>query len=237
MKLWRDYLEGYADKDGDVEGQTIIAAYQAVETLNALSNTLDRYSRYKDLIDKRILYFREGAKRAENFIDCLITATFSIYNILNTLSHQFTEGNAQAAALINKVDEQVHVSVECGGQVERPAAAMRSCFPLLTLLTIALDQNQVMTGVIRQVEQRYAAGAKTASSDWEHMLNALYRTVEMMQILALLTDPELQDQINQIATRFKEEDQSKELQLKLRNGFCRLFELGHLLAIHVDAIV
>jgi hypothetical protein len=237
MKLWRDYLEGYADKDGDVESQTVLAAYQAVEALTALSQRLDKDNRYKELIDKRISYFREGSRRAESFIDCLITATFSIYNSLNTLSHQFTEGNTQASALINKVDEQVHLSVEAGGGVERPAAAMRSCFPLLSLLTITLDQDQIMTPAIRKVEQRFAAGAQKASSEWDHLLNALYRTVEMMQILVLLTDPELRDQINQIASRFKEEDQAKGLGLKLRNGFCRLFELGHLLTTHIDAMV
>ncbi len=31
MQLWRDYLEQYADKEGDVEGQTVVAAYSAVE--------------------------------------------------------------------------------------------------------------------------------------------------------------------------------------------------------------
>jgi hypothetical protein len=189
------------------------------------------------LIDKRDSYFHEGSRRADNFIDCLITATFSIYNSLNTLSHQFTEGNAQASALISSVDEHVHRGVEAGGGAERPAAAMRSCFPLLSLLTITLDQDQVMTSAIRAVEQRFAAGAQKASSDWDHLLNALYRSVEMMQIMALLTDPDLRDQINQIASRFKEEDQAKEVRLKLRNGFCRLFELGHLLTTHVDAIV
>jgi hypothetical protein len=59
----------------------------------------------------------------------------------------------------------------------------------------------------------------------------------MIQVFALLTDSDLKDQINQIATRFTEEDQVKELPLKLRNGFCRLFELGHLLTTHVDALV
>ena len=91
-----------------------------------------------------------------------------------------------------------------------------------------------MTQTIRQIQQRFAAGAKAATSDWEHLISALYRIVEMVQVFALLTDADLKDQINQIATRFKEEDQSKEVALKLRNGFCRLFELGHLLVTHVD---
>jgi hypothetical protein len=237
MQLWRDYLEEYADRDGDVEGQTIVAAYHVVAALTALARTLDTENFYKELIDKRISYFNEGSRRAGNFIDCLINATFSIYNTLNTLCHQFSQGNAQVSALMGKIDEQVHLSVEAGGGIERPAAALRSCFPLLSLLTITLDQDQAMTRAIRQVEQRFAEGAKAASSDWEHMLNALYRIVEMTQIMALLTDAELRDQINQIASRFKEEDQPRELRLKLRNGFCRLFELSHLLITHIDAMV
>ena len=237
MQLWRNYLEQYADKEGDIEGQTIVAAYQTVEILTALSRTLDRDERYRDLIDQRLSYFREGIKRAVDFRDCLINATFSIYNSLNTLSHQFTEGNTEASTLIRKVDEQVRLSTDLGEPVQQSAAALRAGFPLLGLMTIALDQDQVMTLAIRQVEQRFAAGAAAASSNWEHLLNALYRVVEMIQIFALLTDPELRDQINQIATRFKEEDQAKELPLKVRNGFCRLFELGHLLITDVDAMV
>ena len=237
MQLWRDYLEQYADKEGDGEGQTIVAAYHSVEILTALSRTLDRNDRCKALIDQRIAYFHEGVKRAASFPDRLMNAAFSIYNCLNTLSHQLTEGNAEASKLIGKVDEQVRLSMEAGKPVLLSAAALRACFPLLGLITIALDQDQVMTQTIRQVEQRFAAGANAASSDWEHLLNALYRVVEMIQVFALLIDPDLRDQINQIATRFKEEDQTKELRLKLRNGFCRLFELGHLVIIHMDAML
>jgi len=237
MQLWRDYLEQYADKEGDIEGQTIVAAYQAVEVLTSLSRTLDRDERYKDLIDQRLSFFREGIKRAVDFRDCLINATFSIYNTLNTLSHQIAEGNAEADTLIRKVDEQVHLSADSGEPVEQSAAALRACFPLFGLITIALDQDRVLTPAIRRVEQRFAAGAAAASSNWERLINALYRVVEMTQIFALLTDPELRDQINQIADRFQEEDQAKELPLKLRNGFCRLFELGHLLITDVDAMV
>jgi hypothetical protein len=237
MRLWREYLEQYADKEGDVEGQAITAAYHAVEILTSLCRMLDKTDRYRDLIDQRLGFFREGSKRTDNYIDCLINATFSIYNCLNTLSHQLTEGNAESSALIQKVDEQVHQSADAGDPVERSAAALRAGFPLLGLISIALDTDQTMIGVIRQVEQRFAAGAKAAPSSWEHLLNALYRAVEMMQIIALLTDPDLKDQINQIATHFKEEDQAKELRFKLRNGFCRLFELGHLLATQLDAMI
>jgi hypothetical protein len=237
MQLWREYLEQYADREDDIEGQAITAAYYAVEIMTSLCRMLDKNDRYRELIDQRLGLFREGSKRAETYTDGLINATFSIYNCLNTLSHQLTEGNAESSALIQKVDEQVHQSAESGDPVERSAAALRAGFPLLGLIGIALDTDQRMIGVIRQVEQRFAAGANAASSSWEHLLNALYRAVEMMQLIALLTDPDLKDQINQIATHFKEEDKAKELRLKLRNGFCRLFELGHLLATQLDAMI
>jgi hypothetical protein len=237
MKLWRDYLEQYADKEGDVEGQIVVAAYHTVEIFSTLSRTLDRDDRYKQRIDQRFAFFQEGTSRSADFRDSLITATFSFYNSLNILAHQLTEGNAEASGLIGKVDEQAHLSTGAGQPVEQSAAALRACFPLLGLLTIALDQDQVITQAIRQIEQRFSAGANAASSDWEHLINALYRVVEMIQVFALLTDPDLRDQINQIATRFKEEDQVKDVRLKLRNGFCRLFELGHLLIIHVDAML
>jgi hypothetical protein len=237
MRLWREYLEQYADREGDAEGQTIVGSYHAAEVLSVLSRTLDQDGRYRDLIDQRVSHFHEASKLAMAFEDCLMNATFAIYNNLNTLSHQFTEESVQASALIREVDNQVHRSTECGDQINRSAAALRAGFPLLCLITIALDQDRSMTHPIQQVEQRFAAGARAASTDWEHLLNALYRIVEMVQILALLTDHELKDQIYQIATRFKEEDQAKELRLKLRNGFCRLFELGHLLIVHVDAML
>jgi len=237
MLLWRTYLEQYADAEGDIEAQIIVGAYFSVYIFSALSRTLDEDGRYKEVINLRLSYLDAGKKRAADFSDRLLNATFSLYNSLNTVAHQFTEGNEQATALIGKVDEQVHLSTESGSQIERSAAALRACFPLLSLLSITTDEDGLMTGAIRQIEQRFAAGAAAASSEWEHLLNALYRVVEMVQVFALLTDAELKDQINQIASRFKDEDQSKELSLKLRNGFCRLFELGHLLVIHVDAIL
>jgi hypothetical protein len=237
MQLWRDYLEQYADREGDAEGQAIVAAYNAVEALACLSRTIDKNDRYKNLIDQRIALFHEGRGRADNLFDCLINATFSIYNSFNTLSHQLTEGNAEAAALIQDVDAQVHQSAKSADPVERSAAALRASFPLLGLVTIALDHDQAMIRVIRQVEKRFADAAIVASSGWEHLFNALYRIVEMMQIFALLTDSELKDQINQVAARFQEEDQARELRFKLRNGFCRLFELVHLLAIQFDAML
>lgn len=234
LNLWRDYLEQYADREGDVAGQTVAAAYHAVEVFTAFSRALDYDDKYKELIDERISLFHEGIRRAANFENSLINATFSIYNSLNTLAHQLTEGNAEAAGLIGQVDEQVHRNAAASGDaLQRSAAALRACFPLLSLMAIALDQDQVMTGAIRQVERRFAAGAGAASSDWEHAVNALYRIVEMIQICTLLTDPDLRDRIDQIATRFKEEDQTREAELKLRNGFCRLFELGHLLVTHL----
>jgi hypothetical protein len=237
IQLRRQYLEQYEEKEGDVEGQIVIAAYHVVEVLAALSRTLDRNDRYGGLIDQRLAHFHEGSERAKDFLDCLINATFSIYNNLNTLSHQCTEGNAEASDLIRTVDEQVHFGIDACKPAGRPAAALRACFPLLSLITIVMDPHRAMTGAIRKVEQRFAAGAEAASSDWEQLLNALYRIVEMMQILALLASPELGDQINPIASRFKAEDQARGLRLKLRNGFCRFFELGHLLATQADGII
>ena len=236
MGLWRKYLELYADNEGETEAQTVIAAYHAVEVLIALSRALDRNSQYKEVIDQRVFDFREGSKRADLYVDCLLNAAFSIYNCFNTLSHQFTEGNAESTALIRKVDEQVNMSIEAAEPTAQCAAALRAAFPLVGLITIALDEHQEVTQAIRHVEQRFSAGAKAAHSDYEHLLNALYRIVEMTQILVLIADPDLKDSVDQIASRFKEEDQTRELKLKLRNGFCRLFELGHLLATQVDAI-
>ena len=237
MKLWREYLELYADREGDVEGQIILGANCTVEVLTALSRTLDGNGQYAKLIDQRIALFHEGNRQAEVFEDRLLNATFSTYNSLNTLSHQFGKGNAQAIAMIRSVDEQARLSIESGTQVDRSAAALRAGFALIGLMTLALDEKQAMTEAIRQLEQRFAAGAQASASDWDHLLNALYRSVEMMQMLALLTDPALKDQIAQIAERFQEEDQSKEIPLKMRNGFCRFFELGHLLVTHVDAVI
>ena len=236
MQIWREYLEQYADKEGDVKGQIIVAAYHTVKVLTALSRILDNDDRYKALINQRISLFEEGVRRAGNFADCLMNATFSIYNTLNTLSHQLTESSPEASALIRNVDEQVHNSIAATEPASRPAAALRAGFPLLGLIAITLDQNQEMTNAIRHVERRYAAGAQAASSDWDHLFNALYRMVEMIQIVALTTDPDLKDRINQIASRFKEEDQERDLQCKLRNGFCRLFELWHLMANQVDGM-
>ena len=237
MELWRGYLEQYADSEGDVEGQIIVGANFTVEILTALSQTLDSENRYRELIDQRIDLFQEGKRRAGTFEDRLLNAAFSIYNSLNTLGHQFVEGNTEASAMIRSVDEQAHLSIESGTQLGRSAAALRAGFALVGLLTIAANEQQVMTQAIRQLEKRFSSGAQVCSSDGDHLLNALYRTVEMMQIFLLLTDPELKDQIAQIASRFQEEDQCKEIPLKMRNGFCRFFELGHLLSTHVDAML
>jgi hypothetical protein len=237
MSLWRDYLEKYADKDGDPESQSVVGAYYTVEILVAFSKTLDRTDRYEQLIDQRYSFFQEASKRAATFPDCLLNASFSIYNCMNTLSHQFTEGNVPAGALISKVDEQVHESARSGLQIDKSAAALRASLALISLISITLDESQQMTPMIRQVEQRFASAANAASSDWERLLNALYRIVEMMQIFALLTDPDLKDQINQIASRFREEDQEKGIPDKLRNGFCRFFELAHLTITHVDSMI
>ncbi len=236
-QLRRQYLEKYAEKEGDVGSQIIVAAYHCVEVLTVLSQILDANDRYRDLINARAVLFRQGCDHADNFANSLINATFSLYNSLNTLSHQLSEGNAEADALIRGVDERVQKNVAPAGAAARTAAALNACFPLLTLIALAMDHHQEMAPEIQSVEQRFASGAQAAASDWENSVNALYRIVEMMQILALVTDPDFRDQIDGIATRFKEEDQSRELSHKLRNGFCRLFELSHLLTTQVDSMI
>lgn len=235
MQVWREYLEAYADSEGYIEGQILAGADGTAEILSAFSRTLDGEDLYKEVINQRCSIFEEGKRRAQAFEDRLLNATFSIYNCLNTLGHQFAKGRAQASAMIRTVDEQTHLSVKDGTPIGRSAAAMRAAFALLGLLTIAADERQAMTEVIQRLEQRFAEAAQICASDWDHLLNALYRSVEMLQVFALLTDPELKDRISQTATRFQEEDRQKEILLKIRNGFCRLFELGHLLVTQVDA--
>jgi len=237
MEQWRRYLEQFAEREGDVEAQTVIGSYHAAEVFGFLSLSLDRDQRFRTLISERLEYFREGTRRASVFDETLITACFTLYNHMNTLCHQFAHGNVSAEDLIHGVDEQVHVRVRQANPVERSAAALRAAFPLLSLMTLFLREGPQAAAAIRKVEARFAAGSARAGTDWEHLLNALYRLVEMMQLFVTLSDVELKDQVQQIAARFEEEDQTTDLKLKLRNGFCRLFELGHLLTTHLDEII
>ncbi len=237
MRLWRRYLEQFAEKEGDLEAQIVIGSYHAAEVFGFLSQSLDRSGKFGPLISERLEYFREGAQRAKVFDDRLVTATFTLYNHMNTLCHQFACGNASAEDLIGGVDEQVHERVRQSNPVERSAAALRAAFPLLSLMTLCLREGKDAAAAVRKVEERFAAGSNRAETDWEQLLNALYRMVEMMQLFVALSDVELKDQVQQIAARFEEEDQTTNLQLKLRNGFCRLFELGHLLTTHLDEII
>jgi hypothetical protein len=193
MQVWREYLDQYADHEGDVKRQIIVAAYHGAGIFGSLSRTLDRTGRYKTLINERIAGFEEGSSKAQDFEDCMLVATFTLYNHFNTLGHQFTGGSEQAE-----------------------------------------DQSQSVTPSIRKVEQRFAAGAARATTPWEHLLNGLYRTVEMMQIFVILSDSELKGEVQEIASRFQEEDEASDYYLKTRNGFCRLFELGHLLTARLD---
>lgn len=237
MHLWRQYLEQYAEHEGSAEEQIVVASYHAAEVFGVLCETLDREGKLKSLIEERVRYFREGSRRAEAFSDHLVNATFTIYNHLNTLCRQFTGGNAAAAALLQHIEEQVESQTRSAGQVESSAAALRAAFPLLGMMTLIVDYGASITPAIRQVEQRFAAGAAHATSAWEQLLNALYRLVEMMQLLVVLSDNELRSQVDQIASRFQEEDHPADLRLKMRNGFCRLFELAHLLTSHLDGIL
>jgi hypothetical protein len=237
MELWRTYLEQFADREGNIEAQIVVASYHAAEIFGFLSKALDREGKDRTLIDQRIGFFREGTQRADAFGDCLVTACFTLYNHMNTLCRQFAYGSTEPERIIRQVEEQVHTRTLSTDQIDRSAAALRAVFPLLSLMTLMMDQDGTMTQVIRQIEQRFATGASRASSPWEHLLNALYRTVEMTHLFVLLSDPELKDQVHQIATQFEEDDQTPDIQLKLRNGFCRLFELGHLVTTHLDEML
>jgi len=237
MRLWRRYLEQLAEHEGDVERQIIIGSSHAAEIFGFLSLSLDREQKYQALILERLEHFRAGSLRAKDFGDCLVTATFTLYNHMNTLCHQFSAGNPSAENLIRGIDEQVHSRVQQANQLERSAVALRAAFPLLSLMTLILGEGTAATRVIRRVEERFGAASARASNEGKHLLNALYRLVEMMQLLVTLSDAELKDRVRQIASVFADDDQTPNLQLKLRNGFCRLFELGHLLTAHLDEII
>ncbi len=237
MHLWRQYLEQYAENEGRVEEQIVVGSYHAVEVFGTLASTLDREGRLKDVIAERMGYFHEGARRAEVFNDHLVNAAFGIYNSINTLSRQFVGDSASASALLKQIEGQVAAKVRSADPVESAAAALGASFPLLSMMTLVIDSGGSITEAIRHVEQRFAAGTAHAGSSWALLLNALYRLVEMMQLLVVLSDSELSGQVDQIASRFQEDDQTDDLRLRLRNGFCRVFELAHLLTTHLDEIL
>ncbi len=237
MHLWRQYLEQYAEHEGSVEEQIVVGSYHAAEVFGSLSSTLDREGRFRGLIDERMRHFREGARRAVVFNDHLVNASFGIYNHLNTLARQFAGSSRAAKTLLDNIEEQVAVKTRSAGSVESAAAALGAAFPLLSLMTLVIDRGGSITTAIRHVEQRFASGSAQAGSEWARLLNALYRMVEMMQLLVVLSDSELRGQVDQIASRFQEDDETADIRLRLRNGFCRLFELAHLLALHLDEIL
>lgn len=236
-ELWRRYLEQYADHEGDIEAQTLVAAHHAFGVFSALGRLLDPGGRYRPLIDQREAIFTEGCRHARTHPDRMLNAAFALYNALNTLGHQLSGGNQEAAGLIAEVDARVRAEVAAAAPSARAGTALAACFPLLGLVTIAADGQEALTEAIRHVERRFADGMRAARTDRERLLCALYRMVEMLQLFALATDAGLRDRIDQIATRFREEDRTGDEGLKERNGFCRLFELGHLLAVQVDALL
>jgi hypothetical protein len=237
MNLWRRYLEQYAESDESVEDQTVVAAYHSAEVFAALSLVLDRGRKYRGVIRQRMHYFDEGSRRAAAFEDRLLNASFSIYNHTNTLAHQLTDGNSEAGSLIDAIEEQARIKTAGDDPVGRSAAALRAVFPLLGLMSMLTDDDGALTTGIRHVEQRFTTGAGTSPAPSPQLVNALYRDVEMMQVLVVAFDRELAGQVEQIGARFKEEDHASEMMPKLRNGFCRLFELGHLLTTHLDELI
>jgi len=93
-------------------------------------------------------------------------------------------------------------------------------------------------GAIRQVEQRFHRRSAQAVSAQDRLLNGLYRMVEMMQLFVALSDQEL--------PRSGAADSGEVSRRRIahgircsrwRNGFCRLFELGHLVTTHLDEIL
>jgi hypothetical protein len=237
MQMWREYLEEYAEHEGNAERQIIVGSYHAAAVFGALSEILDRTGKNSQIIEERNKIFSDGSAKAAQFEDCLVNGTFSLYNHMNTLGRQFTTGNLEAEKLIQQIEIQVQRRMPEGPQINRSALALQAAFPLLSLMALALSPGEETMPAIRQVEQRFTRGAARMVASEEKLLNALYRLVEMMQIIVILSDTELRNQVEQIASRFKEEDEIKDLQLKLRNGFCRLFELGHLLTTHLDAVL
>ena len=93
IRVWRGYLEQFADHEGDVKRQIIVAAYHGAEIFGLLCRTLDRSGRYRALIDERTAGFEVSSRSTEDFEDSMLAATFTLYNHFNTLSHQFTAGN------------------------------------------------------------------------------------------------------------------------------------------------
>jgi hypothetical protein len=237
MQLWCRYLEQLAENEGDAERQIIVGSYHAAEIFGFLSLSLDRSQKHRDLILARLEHFRSSSLRASEFGDCLVTAAFTLYNHMNTLCHQFSAGHPQAESLIRRIDDQVHERVRETDQMERSASAMQAAFPLLSLMTLMLGGGTSAAALIRQVEERFGAASARAGNAAERLLNALYRLVEMMQLFVTLSDAGLKDQVSEIAVVFADDDRTRNLQLKLSNGFCRLFELGHLLATHLDDII
>ncbi len=237
MHLWRQYLEQYAGGERNIEDQIVIAAYHSAEILAFLCTILDRNGKYRDIIDQRSGFFNEGRRRAALFEDRLVNATFTIYNHCNTLAHQLTEGNREAEDLIKGIDDQVRVRTHTEDQVSRSASALKAAFPLMSLATVLIDRDAAFSSGIRQVEQRFAAGSAASPAPWPQLVNALYRMVEIMQVLVISSDPDLRGQVDQIAARFQEEDLGADPLHKLRNGFCRFFELAHLLTTHLDEML
>src|SRR5213594_3847190 len=60
MALWRQYLQEYAEREGSVESQVVVAANHSAEILGFFSLSLDREGTYRSIIDQRITSFREG---------------------------------------------------------------------------------------------------------------------------------------------------------------------------------
>jgi hypothetical protein len=179
----------------------------------------------------------ESFWRPDQFEEHLAGASIRLYASVCALGKKFAAGNAEALGLIQQIEEEAQGRLESDSMIEKAALALRASFPILSLMTIVIDQKRSASAVIQQLENRFVSGAEKAGNPYEQALNAVYRMVEMMQIFVTLSDAELKDQVQQITALFQEEDQAEEPLNKMGNGFCRLFELGHLLTTHLDEVL
>jgi len=235
--LWRRYLEHCADSGDNPQGQVLVGCYHASEIFGFMYQRLNPRAGSLQPGEIPLNRLPDHYWRADRFEEHLADASIRLYANLGALGEIFAAGNPDALGLIQKIEEEALERLESGSQIEKSGLALRASFPILSLMTLVIDQKRSASAVIRQLEHRFVSGAAKATTPNEQMLNAVYRMVEMMQIFVTLSDAELKDQVQQITARFQEEDRTTEPLRKAGNGFCRLFELGHLLTTHLDEIL
>jgi hypothetical protein len=236
MALWRQYLERCAESADHPHGLALAGAYHASAIFAFL---LQRLSCGPDPAPGVIGGIRlpDYNLRADKLDEHLADASIRLYANVSALGEKFAAGNPDAQSLIQQIRAEAQERLKSESMIEKAGLALRASFPILSLVTLVIDEKGSAGDVIRLVENRFLSGAEKAVSTHEQIWNALYRMVEMMQILVTLSDAELKNQVQQITARFEEEDQAGDPLKKVGNGFCRLFELGHLLTTHLDEIL